>query len=426
MKCRHPRSGFTLFELVVAIGVLVIAVAIILPAVQHAREAARSETCRNNLRTIGIALHAYATADPGDRLCTGAFDPRHDGSPDTFGWVADVIAIKGGIPHDLRCVANPIRGLAALNDLVEFDADELEEFVPAHRRQLGRVGGGWPDDTGVATAPNSAARTRQVARFVQQGYNTNYAASWFLVRTGPLIRPSPDLDFYAEIDYDGGATGRDLRDFRNSRGPLTRRFCEQSDPPLANIPLLGDCAAADWSAGAPIPFRNRSGIATILQESCDGTRGGMSFGAGPAYWSGDEVVLLKSYIPIKSTIPREWPTVGQRILPDDEGDFAATIAAGGLGQKLLLQDTRNWFAVHGGGTANLLMADGSVKTLTDLNGDGFFNPGFPIDESIPLKTLKTSVGYIDAQCEIPQFEVFTGALLNGLQIRPRVHTHSEW
>ncbi len=119
------RAGYTLIELLVVIAITAVMVAMMLPAIQNARESARATQCRSNLAQLGEAFHAYHLTQGA--LPSGSVDARSPAvaGPDRFvwGWAVQLLPYMGE--------QNRYRGLnPALGVLAPANAAVLER-VPS-------------------------------------------------------------------------------------------------------------------------------------------------------------------------------------------------------------------------------------------------------------------------------------------------------
>ena len=428
---RKRNMGFTLIELLVVISIIALLAALLLPAITKAREAARRAQCQANLKNVGVALFKYSSIQSNGAYCSGASDHRRDGCMDTWGWVADIVNVGDGNMNESLDPSNPMKGSEKLNDILGGNTSNVNNGTPWQRLQDGMcgsadwkgvTGGGAATDGFASTAANGAARADLTARyFVQGGYNTNYAAGWHLVRsgmkfakaasgTGSLITLNTNALSVATGPTSTAFAGGQAKGLGGTLGPLTAQIMDKSRVPSSNVAFIGCAGAGDVNEAVLAQTLEKVPGSTFAKGDQEkkvfiqtGALLTEAFNDGPAFWnaSGTNIRLIQDNTNLRSQ------AFCERGEPTTQGCAAPT---GPSASNTFLQDTRDWFAIHQG-TVNVLMADGSVKGFSDLNGDGYLNPGFPVATGLSDDDY-LGIGYTDGLRELSADQMFNGVFLD--------------
>ncbi|WP_231993643.1 prepilin-type N-terminal cleavage/methylation domain-containing protein [Pseudobythopirellula maris] len=361
---RRQRSerGFTLVELLVTISIIGVLVALLIPAVNMARGASRSITCMNNLRQFGVGLQSRAGQH--NTFTSGATDWEYDGVVTEVGWVSDLVAQT--IPvGQMLCPTNEARVSSSVNQMLELAESDFSGCVDPRGSQPSTL----PDGTPVINPcrkildesldPLSAERVAVVeSLMIERFYNTNYVASWLMVRSRPR------LDRGGNPESKNPACVASLKAVESTYGPLSLSVLDTAKVPSNTIPLLADSAVDQLLKADVGEF-----------QAGEGTAG--RFTRGPV-----QTLTLKA------------PTFDDGKPRNGAGGWWAV-------WDKTRQDYRGFAPLHRG-ACNVLMADGGVHTFVDTNGDGYINNGFP---------ASAESGFTDDEEEVSDATLFSKAAL---------------
>lgn len=262
-KKNMRRIGFTLIELLVVVAIIGVLIALLLPAVQAAREAARRVQCANNLKQIGLAVHGYHAAcerfPPGNVLRAAGYCPGASGVELDSGanWLLAILPYLEQNPladmYDLDAYNEAVVNQRARETFVPVfacpsDDESNTPVVPAY-------GAASATELNLPYMPGSyrgVSGRSDGGRFLDSSQTTTYPAEW----RGPIHavgvydfeceRSSDVVDGLSRTLMAGESTTRTNPGFRTFWAYSHDYFSISAVTPQSRI-LLGDydrCVAA--------------------------------------------------------------------------------------------------------------------------------------------------------------------------------------
>jgi prepilin-type N-terminal cleavage/methylation domain-containing protein/prepilin-type processing-associated H-X9-DG protein len=327
---RPSARGFTLIELLVVIAIIGVLIALLLPAVQSAREAARRAQCVNNLKQMGLALHNYSSAIGAFPIGAVTYSPNYFANC-TAG------TATGPAGFTMQQLILPYMELGTIFNSINFLTSTAGAFAPMQHG--GQANWTANDATINSYICPSDLRASKYAR----GASTNAYSQTSYAPNGGTWNTA--IYFYGCANH--GNTRYPGRIEYNGNGPFDKATSyRESDFPdgLSNTAFVGEFSKFINDPDEYMNFYNRYGLFGSAAPNCLRPQG------------------------IAFTVPNlnaKWkaPMWFEQFPPgtDDDSDYKAWLLNPGLYRDYGQLGFRS---LHPGGV-NMLFADGSVKFLKE-------------------------------------------------------------